>query len=31
MWKTMHKEKKDEYFALAHKVDAEHKRKYPGK
>jgi len=31
MWKSMRKEDKDKYFALAREVDAEHKRKYPGK
>ncbi|OXU26895.1 hypothetical protein TSAR_015815 [Trichomalopsis sarcophagae] len=28
-WKTMPKELKEKYFALAREVDAEHKRKYP--
>lgn len=31
MWKHMAKEKKDQYFELARLVDAEHKKKYPGK
>ena len=30
MWKNLIKEEKDKYFTLARKVDAEHKRKYPG-
>ncbi|KAJ8669018.1 hypothetical protein QAD02_000277 [Eretmocerus hayati] len=31
MWKTMSKDVKEKYFELARQVDAEHKRKYPGK
>ncbi|KAE8738074.1 hypothetical protein FOCC_FOCC016449, partial [Frankliniella occidentalis] len=31
MWKMMTKEKKDTYFELARLVDAEHKKKYPGR
>lgn len=31
MWKIMSKEAKEKYFVLAKEVDAEHKRKYPGK
>lgn len=30
LWKTMSKDVKEKYFALAREVDAEHKRKYPG-
>ncbi|XP_058801346.1 protein SOX-15-like, partial [Phymastichus coffea] len=29
LWKTMSKDVKEKYFALAREVDAEHKRKYP--
>ncbi|XP_076293693.1 uncharacterized protein LOC143215444 isoform X2 [Lasioglossum baleicum] len=29
LWKNMAKDVKEKYFALARKVDAEHKRKYP--
>ncbi|XP_046980574.1 sex-determining region Y protein-like [Schistocerca americana] len=31
MWKSMTKADKDQYFAQARQVDAEHKRKYPNK
>ncbi|XP_026671684.1 uncharacterized protein LOC113464688 [Ceratina calcarata] len=30
LWKSMAKDVKEKYFALAREVDAEHKRKYPG-
>ncbi|KAK7869961.1 hypothetical protein R5R35_013735 [Gryllus longicercus] len=30
MWKSLEKDSKEQYFALARQVDAEHKRKYPG-
>ncbi|KDR10116.1 hypothetical protein L798_00185 [Zootermopsis nevadensis] len=29
MWKATRKDEKEEYFALARQVDAEHKLKYP--
>lgn len=31
LWKSMDKNEKENYFSLAREVDAEHKRKYPGK
>ncbi|CAG5108948.1 Similar to SRY: Sex-determining region Y protein (Lutra lutra) [Cotesia congregata] len=31
LWKNMEKDAKEKYFSLARQVDAEHKRKYPGK
>lgn len=31
LWKNMSKEIKEKYFARARLVDAEHKKKYPGK
>lgn len=31
MWKNLDKTRKEEYFAMARKADAEHKMKYPGK
>lgn len=30
-WKSLPPEQKDKYFSMAKAVDAEHKKKYPGK
>lgn len=31
MWRSLDKSRKEEYFVMARKADAEHKIKYPGK
>lgn len=31
MWRSLDKSRKEEYFVMARKADAEHKMKYPGK